>query len=56
MNTKVLRRVRQMFNAPWLPREYNRSHQLKWVRSVRHLGDRWLLAKPQEGPNIRDTK
>ncbi len=46
MNTTLLRRVRQMFNTPDVPAHVNRHQQRQWVRSVRHLGDRWLLAKP----------
>lgn len=42
MNVHVLRRVRQLFNCGE-PR-IDRHNQLQWVRSVRHLGDRWLLA------------
>ena len=37
MNTKLLRRVRQLYS--------DRSYQLQWVRSIRRLGDNWLLAK-----------
>jgi len=48
MNTTVLRRVRQHFNNPLIPREHNRSYQRQWVRQVRLLGDNWLLAKPIE--------
>lgn len=53
MNTIVLRRVRQYFSNPHIPKEHNRSYQRQWVRSVRRLGDRWLLAKPVQGTNIR---
>lgn len=52
MNTTVLRRVRQMFNSNWIPAEHNRSYQRQWVRQVRHLGDKWLLAKPIQRANI----
>jgi hypothetical protein len=52
MNTTILRRVRQMFNCDWVPAEHNRSYQRQWVRQVRHLGDKWLLAKPIPRANI----
>ena len=52
MNTTVLRRVRQMFSSDWVPAEHNRSYQRQWVRQVRHLGDKWLLAKPIQRANI----
>lgn len=44
MNVKMLKHVRQLWNVPYMPLEVNRSNQLKWVRSVRRLGDKWLLA------------
>ena len=37
MNTKLLRRVRKLYS--------NRSYQRQWARSIRRLGDNWLLAK-----------
>jgi hypothetical protein len=40
MNVKLLRRVREMYQS--------RYYQRQWVRSVRLLGDRWLLAHPVE--------
>ncbi len=46
MNTKMLKHVRQLFNAPHVDKSINRHNQRQWVRSVRFLGDKWLLAKP----------
>ena len=48
MNTKMLRHVRQLWNVSYLPQEINRANQRKWIRSVRRLGDKWLLAKHVE--------
>lgn len=48
MNISALRRVRKLFNSPHVPAHVNRHNQRQWVRSVRQLGDRWLLAKPVE--------
>jgi hypothetical protein len=45
MKTEMLKHVRQLFNVPYVSREINRANQRKWVRSVRFLGDNWLLAK-----------
>lgn len=53
MKTKTLRRVRQMFSNPNIPTEHNRSYQRQWVRQVRFLGDKWLLAKNIERRNDR---
>ena len=45
MNICVLRRVRQLFNSPFVPAHTNRHNQRQWVRSVRRLGPQWLLAQ-----------
>jgi hypothetical protein len=50
MNTHVLRRVRELFNCG-IPR-IDRHNRRAWVRSVRHLGDSWLLAHPVNRSNI----
>ena len=44
MNTKLLTHVRRLFNSPDVARHVNRHNQRQWVRSIRFLGDRWLLA------------
>jgi hypothetical protein len=48
MKVNVLRHVRQLFNVPYVPKHVNRHNQRAWVRSVRNLGDKWLLAKKVE--------
>lgn len=45
MNTRFLKRVRAIFAAYDAPPEVIRSYQRQWVRSVRQLGDKWLIAK-----------
>ena len=45
MKTEALRHVRQLWSNPLAPREINRANQIKWVRAIRQLGDRWLLAQ-----------
>ena len=45
MNTRFLKRVRVIFAAYDAPPEVIRSYQRQWVRSVRRLGDNWLIAK-----------
>jgi hypothetical protein len=45
MNTKMLVKARQLFSVDYVPAEVNRANQLKWIRSIRFLGDKWLLAK-----------
>ncbi len=47
MNTKLLSRVRALYPS-------NRYLQRQWVKSVRHLGDRWLVAKPQARDKLRE--
>jgi len=48
MNTRFLKRVRAIFAAYDAPPEVIRSYQRQWVRSVRRLGDNWLIAKQIE--------
>lgn len=48
MNTRMLRRARELFSTPYIPKEHNRSYQRQWIRQIRNLGDRWLLARPVE--------
>jgi len=45
MNTKMLKHVRTLFNTDGVPAHTNRHNQRQWVKSIRHLGDKWLLAK-----------
>jgi len=53
MNITALKHVRQLWNTPYAPPGVNRANQLKWVRAVRRLGDKWLIAKPLEIKNER---
>lgn len=46
MNTTALRYVRRLFNVQNVPAHTNRHNQRQWVRSIRFLGDKWLLAAP----------
>lgn len=46
MKINLLQRVRKTYNNPEAPRHVNRHNQRAWVRSVRFLGDKWLLAQP----------
>lgn len=45
MNTQALKHVRELWANPLAPREINRANQRKWVRAIRQLGNRWLLAQ-----------
>ena len=44
MKTKMLSIARQHFCRPYIPRSTQRHNIRAWVRSVRTLGDKWLLA------------
>lgn len=46
MNTKMLIKARKLWNNPNASVELNRANMRKWVKSVRFLGENWLLAKP----------
>lgn len=54
MKTKALKLVRELFAVDDVPRHTQRHNQRQWVKSVRRLGDRWLLAK-QYVPEKRRT-
>ena len=45
MNTKYLKKVRRIFAKYDAPPETIRSYQRQWIRSVRSLGDKWLVAR-----------
>jgi hypothetical protein len=46
MNIHYLVRVRQHFNNPLAPISVNRHNMRAWIKSIRFLGDKWLLSKP----------
>lgn len=46
MNTIYLRRVRQLFSNDLTPIHIQRRNMRHWVRSVRYLGGRHILATP----------
>jgi hypothetical protein len=46
MNTQALIKVRQLFCVEGVPTNVQRHNCRQWVKSIRHLGDKWLLAKP----------
>jgi len=48
MRTRALKMVRELFAVDYMPRHTQRHNQRAWVKSVRQLGDRWLIAKPLE--------
>ena len=45
MKTRALKLVRELFAVDYVPLHTQRHNQRQWVKSVRQLGDRWLLAK-----------
>lgn len=48
MNTQALQMARRLFVVQGVPTSTQRHNMRSWVRSVRFLGDHWLIAKPQE--------
>jgi len=46
MNTKMLKTARRLWMNDLTPRHIARRNVLHWVRSIRMLGDKWLLAQP----------
>lgn len=46
MKTHMLTRARRLFQHADVPATTARHNMRQWVRSIRVLGDRWLLARP----------
>lgn len=44
----LARRAVKLYRCDLVPKAINRANQRAWLRAVQMLGDRWLLAKPQE--------
>jgi len=53
MKTKMLRRARALWASG--DRRLDRHNRRAWIRSIRHLGPRWLLAVPC-GPLSSDSR
>jgi hypothetical protein len=47
MNITALQMARRLFIIDGVPANTQRHNMRSWVRSVRFLGDNWLIAKPQ---------
>lgn len=45
MKTEMLIKVRQLFNVDYVPRSTNRHNQKQYIKSIRQLGDKWLIHK-----------
>lgn len=46
MKTEMLRRARKNWSVADVPMQTNRSNMRKWVKAIRVLGDKWILASP----------
>jgi len=53
MDITYLRMARRLWNVDYIPYWENRANQRKWVRSLRLLGNNWLL-KEKLGPLLED--
>lgn len=51
MDISMLKKVRELYNVDYISYEENRANQRKWVKSIRMLGDKWLLKKQKEKRN-----
>ncbi len=52
MNVAMLKRARKHFCSDMVPESVNRANRRAWVRSLRFLGNRWLLAAPLERKHV----
>lgn len=48
MNTAFLKRVRRLYCVDGVPAHIQRHNCRQWIKSIRFLGDKWLLAKQIE--------
>ena len=48
MNVKLLIRARSHFVHDMAPRDLQRKNMRNWVRSIRMLGDKWLMNRVLE--------
>jgi hypothetical protein len=48
MNTTALSMARRLFQIDGVPSHTQRHNIRSWVRSVRYLGDKWLIANPMD--------
>jgi hypothetical protein len=46
MNVQALKKVRKLFCIEGVPRNVQRHNCQQWVKSLRFLGNKWLLANP----------
>jgi len=40
----MLKTARRLFDSGYVSTAVNRANRLKWVRSIRALGDKWVFA------------
>jgi hypothetical protein len=52
MNTKMLKLARHHFDRPDIPRSVVRHNCRAWARSIRLLGDKWILVTKVEKKNV----
>jgi hypothetical protein len=48
MKTNFLKRVRRLYCVDGVPSHIQRHNCRQWIKSIRFLGDKWLLAKQIE--------
>ena len=46
-NFALARRAIKLYSYDLAPKATNRHNQREWMRAIRQLGSRWLLATPQ---------
>lgn len=45
MNTRFLKRVRNLYCIDGVPTHIQRHNCRQWIKSIRFLGNKWLLAE-----------
>jgi hypothetical protein len=47
------KRALRLFRSEWAPKDLQRQNALKWLAATRALGEKWLLANPQQRSEAR---
>lgn len=53
MKTEMLIKVRQLFNSDYVPKSTNRHNQRQYIKSIRQLGNKWLIHRNNQITKIQ---
>jgi hypothetical protein len=56
MKTEMLIKVRRLFNVDYVPQSTNRHNQRQYIKSIRQLGNRWLIHQDNQINKFTDNE